>query len=251
MFGKILWREGKPNHKTYSIWMILAHCTSFHSPLGGRHAAVQPALPEDQETVQPIGPYYPTLRELRAKSMQRENSEPPSHSPPSMYPGPSSPPLSVQRSRLGKDGPYSPSGVAYSPHSRRSSLNFVSLPELNIREYQPPSSSEPSRKRARTTAPPPPPLQSGGDFVRHSSSSPPSPSPTSKSPVNSIGAAALVPRYSVTDNSGILDDTSERGRKKPSVPATLAGIMNAYPSGGPSSTRSASGIPSSEDDDDS
>ncbi|KAF8170617.1 F/Y rich C-terminus-domain-containing protein [Mycena galopus ATCC 62051] len=51
-------------------------------PLGGRHAAVIPALPEEYDAAMPIGPYYPPRPQI-----QREQQEGPrvSHYPPHIY----------------------------------------------------------------------------------------------------------------------------------------------------------------------
>ncbi|KAG6847972.1 hypothetical protein H0H93_004523 [Arthromyces matolae] len=56
-------------------------------PLGGRHAAVIPALPEEYDSAMPIGAYYPTASELEKRKRETGvHAQPPSSNGISYYP---------------------------------------------------------------------------------------------------------------------------------------------------------------------
>lgn len=80
-YGRISWRAGM------FFLLCLVHVTPdlicYTRPLGGRHAAVIPALPEEYDASMPIGAYYPTERDrLKREGSQVPESPRTSHYPP-------------------------------------------------------------------------------------------------------------------------------------------------------------------------
>ena len=68
MSGRLSTREGEYTLRLLGIIFKLI----YFSPLGGRHAAVIPALPEEFDSSIPLGGYYPSERER-----EREREETP------------------------------------------------------------------------------------------------------------------------------------------------------------------------------
>ncbi|KAF7422503.1 hypothetical protein PC9H_010659 [Pleurotus ostreatus] len=84
-------------------------------PLGGRHAAVIPALPEDYDAAHPIGPYYPSVYEKMKRQKQADGAGA-ADAPRSYYP----PHLTGQASSSSENGG-SDSGAPSPPPTASSS----------------------------------------------------------------------------------------------------------------------------------
>ncbi|KAF4590798.1 hypothetical protein EYR40_009395 [Pleurotus pulmonarius] len=85
-------------------------------PLGGRHAAVIPALPEDYDAAHPIGPYYPSVYE-KMKRQKQADGDGAGDAPRSYYP----PHLTGQASSSSENGG-SDGGAPSPPPTASSSL---------------------------------------------------------------------------------------------------------------------------------
>ncbi|KAL4257628.1 Transforming growth factor beta regulator 1 [Pleurotus pulmonarius] len=85
-------------------------------PLGGRHAAVIPALPEDYDAAHPIGPYYPSVYE-KMKRQKQADGDGAGDTPRSYYP----PHLTGQASSSSENGG-SDGGAPSPPPTASSSL---------------------------------------------------------------------------------------------------------------------------------
>lgn len=72
-FGRISSREGEVTSVAPVFTLVIDHGMECPvcSPLGGRHAAVIPALPEEFDSTMPLGAYYPSQRE-RERERERE-----------------------------------------------------------------------------------------------------------------------------------------------------------------------------------
>jgi hypothetical protein len=171
-------------------------------PLGGRHAAVIPALPEEYDSALPIGSYFPHDRDRGM--IKREDSS-------RRIPGPA-------------EGSTSAPQLQPSPQHVQAGVTQIVLPPpttsetLTIQEYQPPTPKEYKLKMSDSGSPQFPPSSSQPQPTRSYYRTR---SDSGQSKSNSRSSSQSVPQpYQSNSNSS----TST----PPPVPATFASIMNAY-----------------------
>src|ERR1700722_15052505 len=233
MYGRTLSREGEfyfvserlRSSRSGSPLLFDIHETSrLCRPLGGRHAAVIPALPEDYDTSTSLGVYHPPDRDRRETEEQIMS------------------PTIQQASPTSSQQPLQPG------------LTQIVLPPpttsetLNIQEYQPPAPHKEvperraTRASTRTVSPArshrkmsPSPVSGTGHSAEGVDPYPSSPRPrphthTHSHHTRSSSQASrrdLAPQpspYMMTNANGPGSSISP-----PHVPATFASIMNAYP----------------------
>lgn len=210
--------------------------THTQRPLGGRHAAVIPALPEDYQEQGTLAAHHPDLqiREQRRRASMSEKEE--RHSPPAV-----------------------PQPRIQTP--LQSHLQTIILPPpttsetLNIHEYQPPGKEEKRTTRGRTSAAAagrgshsqsPTPGASQATMRTRSSrieaaaqSRPGSVQPPGQTSTIVLAPAPAQPRVaqgsppaeSAAGQTNISPYIRDH-QSPPPVPATFASIMNAYPAPG-------------------
>jgi hypothetical protein len=204
-------------------------------PLGGRHAAVIPALPEEYDASVPMGPYYVPDRE---RDKDRRDVDEKTMSPNLSH---------AQQQQL-----------ALQPGLTQIVLPPPTTSEtLNIQEYQPPAplskekgpvekrvtrmsaraaspSSSPYRKASLSPTPYyPPPPHAHGHHTRSASQASRMREESSSSSPPLAPAPAPQPSPYMTTAGGVANtsggSSSSPPPLPPPVPATFASIMNAYP----------------------
>jgi hypothetical protein len=208
----------------------------FFSPLGGRHAAVIPALPEEYDASMPIGAYYPKRDTSSDPNVPRGLSHYPQHII-AQAEAQKAQKLAAQQMQgqpiAGPSGSNAPSSSSSQPSTGPSQNAQLSQPPmlvnlegpasgLNIHEYQPPQrpqaqsiSQGPERRTTRSTA-----------------------ASTSSGPQKTSTSARHTRSASRSGNAQPLQTSSAPPPVPPSpdadgtMPTTFAGIMSAYPAPG-------------------
>ena len=215
-------------------YLMISIPNSFlFSPLGGRHAAVIPALPEEYDASMPIGAYYPKRDTTSDPNVPRGLSHYPQHII-AQAEAQKAQKLSAQRMQgqaiAGPSGSNAPSSSS-SQQSAGPSQNaqsgqppmLVSLGgsanELSIHEYQPPQ--------------PPPQAQSVSQGPERR---------TTRSTAASTSGAPPKGHHTRSGSRGIAQQPPQTSSAPPPVPpslnadgtnpTTFADIMNAYPAPG-------------------
>ncbi|GLB38668.1 putative F/Y-rich N-terminus [Lyophyllum shimeji] len=170
-------------------------------PLGGRHAAVIPALPEEYDAAMPIGAYYPTDRDKR------------------------------KRESTGTPEAPSPKGLAHYPQhiiaqAEAQRAQQQALQQAQQMGAQPLKPEESSGLQQPQAAAAPPGQPSGAQVGLPPLSGPGPASFHDYRPPQPATSAARTPRAAPAP--GALPAVATG----PSVPATFASIMNAYPASG-------------------
>lgn len=215
----------------------ISNLVFFIRPLGGRHAAVIPALPEEYDASMPIGAYYPKRDTTSDPNVPRGLSHYPQHII-AQAEAQKAQKLSTQRMQGQPTAGPSGSSASSTSSSQQSAgpsqpgqpPMLVSLggpaSELNIHEYQPPqphhqaqsASQGPERRTTRSAA--------------ASTSGAPTKASTSTSAHHtrsaSRGNAHQQPPQTSSAPPPVPPSLSADG----TMPTTFADIMNAYPAPG-------------------
>ncbi|KLO14722.1 hypothetical protein SCHPADRAFT_296295 [Schizopora paradoxa] len=177
-------------------------------PLGGRHAAVIPALPEDYDASVPLGGYYPSERERereRERQRDREVARERELSTPSPSMAAAAMPLPLPQQAL--PAPISSTEAYEQQHPGRRRSARHSGASTGVPAAVPPT--PPSAF---------PPGQPGAEPMERPSTS------TSSSALSSAPSNDVTP-----------PPFHAQGQQQSAVPLTLASIMHAYPEPGPTS----------------
>ena len=236
-------RGGRVSYNAALFGMIV---NLLVSPLGGRHAAVIPALPEEYDTSLPIGAYYPQRNEAADSDLPRGLSYYPQHII-----------AQAEAQRVAKAGQVEaiagPSGTASISAPPASNGSLLAAPTIGattvsggnrlvIQEYQPPqqyphSMSAPSVAQAPQEAP----SQTQKRITRSSTAA----ANANATASTSANASATNTRHTKSASKGQQNQRHAQQQQPPkqlpapvanptidvdaTAPMTLADIMKAYP----------------------